>query len=193
MLDRIVIDNAEVHTDGLTTRLGPVWLSLFMPDRAVTETCQRLDRGPVVLWLRLEMSAEEPEPVLVAFPDAASRDLYLVLRQISGIGRRSALATLGSGDLLDLLRAVAQRETGFFCQSPGIGRGRAELIIARLAERFAGALPRPLEVSVQEWVTARDGLVSSGWSHDQAEQALGEVAEGARDAEQLLERVSARR
>lgn len=187
MLEALDIREARPMEDGLCVRVGPFLFRARTAPRTAQTMLQHVNEGGATMWCRVEMGGEREAPTLIGFADPLERDLYDVLRAVPGIGPASALAVVGVGEPLDVLRAVAQGETAFFTQVPGIGTARARTICERLSERFAGALPAPLGAPVGAWVQAREGLLHSGMDAVAAERALATaVAAGHTDAEGML-------
>jgi hypothetical protein len=63
-------------------------------------------------------------------------------------------------------------------------------VIAELAARYDGVLPKPLAVPVAWYVQAREGLCAAGMSVEDAEERLEDVLAGAEphSAAELYER-----
>ncbi len=126
---------------------------------------------PVVMEITQDPSRVHQE--LVGFADYRSRELYLALRSINGIGRKSALAALESGSWRDALYAVVSDDAKWLCTLEGIGPAKAKLIITKLTGKYGAALPQKLPVPVRQWIAAREDLMSShNLSLDDAEDLL---------------------
>lgn len=186
MIDGLVISGAEPTGEGVRVLVGPIVMSLLMSAR---DTDQLVGAGPCRVHTQLEI--DESGPSLVGFVAEEDRDLYRILREIQGVGPRIALAVTGAGSARDVLRAATVGESAFFMRAPGVGKTRADKLVAHLRDRYAGRLPIAVPAPVATWVEAREALVSAGFTEDQAESALRQVTEGIqagrRSAEELTE------
>jgi Holliday junction resolvasome RuvABC DNA-binding subunit len=160
--------------EGLIVRTGPWALELHMAHHQAILLMDRADEAhdiPVVLETILEPSSVRTE--LVGFADEPSRQLYLSLRAVPKIGRKSALAALESGSWRDTLYAVAMDDLRWLQQLEGIGPAKAKAIAADLRRVYHSAMPAPPPVPLREWISAREQLVNEhGVSADQAEHLL---------------------
>lgn len=138
----------------------------------------------------------EDELALYGFADHDSRELFDLLRGVSGVGPKSAMAVLAAMLPAEISTAVSREDDAAFRKVSGIGPKTAKLIIISLAgkihvapstERTPNA-PTSIEDSV---VTA---LVGLGWSERVAanavDEALSNAAESERDSVQLLLRTA---
>lgn len=186
MLDALIADDISTRPGGVRARCGSLVLAVDCPERD-RERLEALET-PAVIWAQLE--ARDEEFLLAGFFSHERRELYRALRRIPGIGRRSALAVLDCGEQRDILRAVAGGDADFFRAVPGLGAKRIGSVIAELAARYDGALPKPLAVPVAWYVQAREGLCAAGMSVEDAEERLEDVLAGAEphSAAELYER-----
>ncbi|KGO25033.1 hypothetical protein Q757_08375 [Oenococcus alcoholitolerans] len=65
------------------------------------------------------------------------RDLFVKLLDVSGIGPKSALAILASGDQTGLVSAVEQGQSKYLTKFPGIGNKTAQQIVLDLKGKLA--------------------------------------------------------
>jgi Holliday junction resolvasome RuvABC DNA-binding subunit len=138
-----------------------------------------------VLWTVLEIEGERPaQPLLLGFSSERRREMYLLLRSLSGIGRKSALLVLDCGETTDILRAAAGDDARFFQQVPGLGKKRIDDLLKNLQKKYKGQLPQALPLPVTEWVEARQALLGTGMTLREAEEALH--AQEGESAEELL-------
>lgn len=168
MLDAIRANQLDPCPDGVRALVGPFRLVLACPLRdrelLLARSC------PLELVIELEL--ERAGPRLCVFADETRRELYRVLRQVPGVGMRSALAVLDCGEAHDVLRAVAGADSSFFRGVPGLGAGRISSIVTVLRRRYPGRLPAAVPVPVEWLVSAREALVASGLRADAAETLL---------------------
>jgi len=116
---------------------------------------------------------------LYGFASEDERELFLLLIGVQGVGPKVALAVLSGGTTRELLRAIGAGDSARFQAVPGIGKRTADRIIVELREKVAG------EAALDEIVItrtddprslARQGLVGLGFSSQEADELLSEVA-----------------
>jgi Holliday junction DNA helicase RuvA len=116
---------------------------------------------------------------LFGFGNEEERELFLLLIGVQGVGPKVALAVLSGGTTRELLRAIAAGDSARFQAVPGIGKRTADRIIVELREKVAGeaALDEIVITKTDDPHTlARQGLVGLGFSSQEAEDLLSEVA-----------------
>jgi Holliday junction resolvasome RuvABC DNA-binding subunit len=183
VIDALLPDIVRPHEDGLRVVFPGYSLAVTCPSRDAEWLLGQ--SGEPILTL-VEIDGDRlATPVLLGFASEGRRRLYRVLRDLPGIGRRSALNVLDCGETTDILRAVSGEDGEFFRQVPGLGNKRIEALIARLRKSYQGSLPEALPVAVREWVEAREALIGSGMSYIEAEEELRESS--GETAEELLE------
>lgn len=183
MIDGLIISAAEATDEGVRVRVGPILVALSTSARDQQEL---LHAAPCQVSCVLEV--DDGRPTLIGFCSEESRTLYRCLRELSGIGPKTALSITGIAPARDVLRAAAAGEEPFFARAQGVGKARAARIAAHLRAGYGGRLPVALPVPVAAFVTAREGLVSAGADEDRAEQLLhaAAAADGARTTAQGL-------
>lgn len=136
-----------------------------------------------LLQIFTEMELSDTKVTLVGFSSEERRELYKSLKNVAGIGTKSALIILDSGDVTDILRAVSGKENEFLREVPGVGPKRIESIFKELEKKYRKALPKPIPVKVSEWVESREAVVSAGVSIEQAESFVAEAVSSLEDSE----------
>ncbi len=135
--------------------------------------------------LRTALIVREDELALYGFADDEGRDLFDLLRGVSGVGPKSAMAVLGTLSPAEISVAVAQDDDAAFRKVPGIGPKTAKLIIISLAGKIsvhaAVGATIPKSSSVAESVVT--ALVGLGWPERSATQAVDEVMASAPESE----------
>lgn len=181
MLDAIRPESVQPHELGLKAVAGMLTLTIECAER---DARVLLEVAPLEIHCQLE--ADDGDFHLVGFSSESRRLLYRGLRAVNGIGRRSALVVLDCGETVDVLRAVSGKDKKFFRSVPGVGPKKIEAIINTLGKRYKDALPAAIEVEVEAWVEARDGIMNYDLGPQQADQLLQRVAKQGMNAEQLL-------
>lgn len=74
---------------------------------------------------------------LYGFKTAAERDLFLKLISVSGIGPKSALSILASGNVNEIIKAIEDRNDAYLRKFPGIGTKASQQIILDLRGKIS--------------------------------------------------------
>lgn len=131
-------------------------------------------RPGVEVLLHTALIVREDAWLLYGFADAAERDAFQTLLQVSGIGPRIALAALSTLEPERLAAAIATGDVALLTKIPGIGRKGAERMCVELRDKFAAFAAQ----ATTGWQAAvLDALVGLGWNSAQAEAAVANVAE----------------
>ena len=141
---------------------------------ATPSTLATLHRGSEARLITA-MIVREDSMTLYGFPDGDTRDLFLTLLSVSGIGPKIALATLAVYDASALRRALADGDVAALTRVPGIGKRGAERMVLELRDKM-GAVPTTLSVNghgVRGPVV--EALVGLGFAVKQAEEATDKV------------------
>ncbi len=168
-LDHVVIEAAGV---GYRVNATPSTLSTLR-----TGTEARLITAMIV---------REDSMTLYGFTDTETRDLFLTLLSVSGVGPRLAMATLAVHDAGALRQALHDSDVAALTRVPGIGKRSAERMVLELRDKVGTA-----GAGVGA-ATARNGhavhgpvveaLVGLGFAAKQAEEATDKVLAADQDA-----------
>lgn len=182
MIEAIKAKNIDSENDKLLVEIGGgVILSVIASDRDIEFYTKAKGKqseeakGLPTVYTKLETVGDTME--LVGFSSPHRRELYLALKAVEGVGRKSALTILSYGEIIDILRAVSAKDKTFLFEVPKIGDKRIDAIFKRLALRYDRALPKPLKIPVLTWVEARDALMQDGFSFDNSEVLLHAVVD----------------
>jgi holliday junction DNA helicase RuvA len=134
------------------------------------------------------MIVREDSMTLYGFPDGDTRDLFLTLLSVSGVGPRLAMATLAVHDAPALRQALADSDVAALTRVPGIGKRGAERMVLELRDKVgvvgaagaAGAAPAVNGHAVRSPVV--EALVGLGFAAKQAEEATDKVLAADHDA-----------
>lgn len=127
------------------------------------------------------MIVREDSQTLYGFPDRDTRDLFLTLLSVSGVGPRLAMATLAVHDGDSLRQALADGDVAALTRVPGIGKRSAERMVLELRDKIyatgtTAAAPAGAGVNghaVRGPVV--EALVGLGFAAKQAEEATDNV------------------
>lgn len=123
------------YINGLITNIYPAYIVVC--DRSgvgyklYTANPYRFEQN-VESHVYVEQIVRENEIVLYGFMDENEKILFNKLLNVSGIGPKSALAILASGDAQGLVNAVANDDVSYLTQFPGVGKKTAQQIILDL-------------------------------------------------------------
>jgi len=131
------------------------------------------------------MIVREDSMTLYGFADSETRDLFLTLLSVSGVGPRLAMATLAVHDAAALRQALAGSDVVALTRVPGIGKRGAERMVVELRDKVgavgAGAgAPAVNGNAVRSPVV--EALVGLGFAAKQAEEATDKVLGADQDA-----------
>ena len=169
----VALDHAVIEAAGMGYRVN-----------ATPSTLATLRQGTQAR-LVTAMIVREDSMTLYGFPDSDTRDLFLTLLSVSGVGPRLAMATLAVHDASALRQALADGDVAALTRVPGIGKRGAERMVVELRDKvgLVGATvgaPAVNGHAVRSPVV--EALVGLGFAARQAEEATDKVLAGDHDA-----------
>lgn len=183
-----------ISLDHVVVEVGGVGLAVL----ATPATLATLRVGEQAT-LHTQLVVREDSLTLYGFVETESRELFVLLQSVSGIGPRLALAALAVLDPDTLRAALADGNVTVLTQVPGIGKKGAERLSLELRDKVdavpgggaaagvPGAAPAAANGVKPDVVEA---LVSLGFAAKQAEKAvdgvLAENGDGASDTSAVL-------
>ncbi|MGH3902843.1 MAG: Holliday junction branch migration protein RuvA [Pseudonocardiaceae bacterium] len=163
-----------VGLDHAVVEVGGVGLAVH----AVPATLATLRRGEQAR-LATSLVVREDSLTLYGFADAESRELFVLLQTVSGVGPRLALAMLAVLEPDALRTALAEGHLTVLMQVPGIGRKGAERLVVELRHKVGVLTPAVAGLAVGGGGAVRtqvaEALVGLGFAARQAEQAVEAV------------------
>jgi holliday junction DNA helicase RuvA len=165
--------------DGLVIEVGGVGLRVHASSAAAGLARQ----APELVALQTELIVREDALTLYGFADLDERDLFNLLRGVTGVGPRIALAILSLHRPATVRRAIVDGDIAQLTRVSGVGRKLAERLALELRERVGTPGPAPVEISQAdgEYAAAREALVALGFGVAQADEALVETSGDAGD------------
>jgi len=128
------------------------------------------------------MIVREDSMTLYGFPDSDTRDLFLTLLSVSGVGPRLGMATLAVHDAAALRQALHDGDVAALTRVPGIGKRGAERMVLELRDKVcpAGASSpgAPAGAALNGHAVRGpvvEALVGLGFAAKQAEEATDKV------------------
>ena len=127
----------------------------------------------------------EDELSLYGFDSIESKEVFDLLRSVSGVGPKSALAVLGVLGAEGVALAVASDDDAAFRKVSGIGPKTAKLITVSLAGKIQTGVAslsssKPAKTTVSADVIR--ALVGLGWNERVSESAVSEVLSDASES-----------
>src|ERR1700751_1267691 len=144
---------------------------------ATPSTLATLRRGSEAR-LVTAMIVREDSMTLYGFADTDSRDLFLTLIGVSGVGPKIALATLAVYDAPSLRRALADGDVTALTRVPGIGKRGAERMVLELRDKIGPVGTAATSTAVNGHAVRGpvvEALVGLGFAAKQAEEAIDKV------------------
>jgi Holliday junction DNA helicase RuvA len=168
-LDHVVIEAAGV---GYRVNATPSTLSTLR-----TGTEARLVTAMIV---------REDSMTLYGFTDTDTRDLFMTLLSVSGVGPRLAMATLAVHDAAALRQALHDGDVTALTRVPGIGKRSAERMVLELRDKVGAAGGAASTATARNGHAVRgpvvEALVGLGFAVKQAEEATDKVLAADADA-----------
>ena len=128
------------------------------------------ENAEVKLWIYHVVREDAEE--LYGFEDQESLSLFSLLRNVPGIGPRSALNVLNVVTADTLRRSITSNETAYLTKISGIGRKTAEKIVLELREKLGA---EEGGATLVEEVDTLEALKALGYSHTEVRSALREL------------------
>ena len=120
-VDRAVVD------------VGGVGYEVFLS----TDGVARMPEKGGEVFLFIHTNVREDAITLFGFLEEEEKDLFLILRTVTGIGPKSALAMLSGMRVGEICRAILDGDIKRLTMLPGVGKKTAERICVELKEKVA--------------------------------------------------------
>ena len=161
----------EIYADNLVLEVGGVGMLVYVP----APVRDRLHAGDTA-FLHTHLVVREDSLTLFGFETRESRDFFLLLLGVNGVGPRLALAVLSSLSPDAIRRAVFHEQDEVFARVPGVGKKTAQKILLHLQGQVsmeAGLEPVAAFSDVDTEVM--NALTSLGYSVVEAQAALQSI------------------
>lgn len=138
------------------------------------------------------MTIRENDVSLYGFQSTEELDLFQLLMTVKGVGAKAALAIMGTGTANQIKQSIAMEDTSMVQQAPGIGKRTADRIILELKDKVEynpegdNRVENSHGAHNQERETAIQALVALGYSHSEAEEAVGMIEDESLDSEAYI-------
>jgi holliday junction DNA helicase RuvA len=123
---------------------------------------------------------------LYGFPDQETKDFFLLLTSVTGIGSKLALAVVDAVPISALAAAIEEGKSDVVVQVPGVGKKIAERIVLELKGKVAAytGLASGDQIGADADIT--EALRSLGYKRDEITSALKLVGDDVSGVEERL-------
>lgn len=149
----------------------------------------RLPEAGESVFLHIHTNVREDAITLYGFAAAEEKELFLILRTVTGIGPKVALAMLSGLRVEPLCTAIVEGNVKLLTTLHGIGRKSAERLCVELKEKVShlaggavSAATAPAAAGGSAGEDAVSALTNLGYSEPQAKSALAAVKREAGEA-----------
>jgi Holliday junction DNA helicase RuvA len=151
------------------------------------------------LWIYYHVGERQPKPILIGFHEREDREFFQLLLTVADVGPTIAARSM-TMPVCDYASAIERRDTRILGTLPGIGKRKAEQIVASLkgkALKYA-LLPKPEiedvpELAAESFVADAEAVLEGlGYKHAEAVrmvEAARERRPDLADAQSLLEEI----
>jgi len=158
-----------------------VGYKVFLSKKALTKIPEISETIKVFCFLNVRENALD----LYGFLDLKELEFFEILDSIRGVGPKAALEISSLGPLEKIKERIISQDEKLFEGIPGIGRKKAMAIILELSGKIKDISKKSASVkdSADE---AEEGLLSLGFSRQQAKIALAKVPKDIKNTEQRI-------
>ncbi len=127
-------------------------------------------------------NVKEDASDLYGFYQMDQLEMFELLLSISGVGPKSAMATLGIASINDIKESISRGDSSLLIKVSGIGKKTAERIVLELRDKVVLASGGVKSDGTQASADEIDALMALGYSLQQAREALKQVDPGIKDS-----------
>jgi Holliday junction DNA helicase RuvA len=180
MIATLTGDVQYIHEDHIILNVGGVGFLVHV----TTETAMQARTG-MQKTLFTHLVVREDNLSLFGFETSESRDYFIHLIGVGGVGPKTGLAILSMLNTDTIRRAITGEQADIFSRVPGIGKKTAQKIILHLQGRIKPLEPLEAAASMDDIDTeVLEALTGLGYSIVEAQAALQSIPD---DAEEDVE------
>lgn len=150
-----------------------------------------LDRS---IHLFTTMIVREDGFSLFGFPNSVDQKIFDLLRSVTGVGPKSALAILSAMSVDQIISSIANEDDASFKQVSGVGPKTAKLIVLTLAGKLGVTSAITPKTNPTELALVVSALAGLGWNErvaqDAAQQSIRQLGSQATTNELLKDALS---
>ena len=163
-----------IGKDHLVVDVGNIGVRVYVP--AATRDSAVIGRR-IDLFTHLQV--REEAWTLFGFTSQAELELFELLIGVSGVGARTALATLAAAPPDQLRAAIAHEQTDVLTRVPGIGPKTAKSIVFHLKDKVGVITPgADIQYLTDQDTEVIGALTALGYSIVEAQSALASLPRG---------------
>lgn len=136
-------------TDRAVIEVGGVGYEVFMSSDGVA----RLPEKDMDIFLYIHTHVREDALLLYGFPEEEEKEMFLILKTVSGVGPKLALAILSGMRVNELCGAIQSRDVKRLTGLSGVGKRTAERLCVELKEKV-GHLASTGDIETQTVIPA---------------------------------------
>ncbi len=148
--------------DRAVVDVGGVGYEVFL----ATDAVARLPEKGREVFLHIHTNVREDAITLFGFLEEEEKELFLILRTVTGIGPKLALAMLSGMRVVEICQAILAGDLKRLTMLPGVGKKTAERICVELKEKVAhlssGTLP--FSVDGQDVIVVAGSVIADALS-----------------------------
>ena len=114
--------------------------------------------------------------LLFGFLSKEEKDLFLKLIMVKGIGCKTAIGILATGDVNAIIQAIESKNIVYLKKIPGIGPKAAQQIILDLQGQFNGVISEMILTSV-EFDEAIEVLIALGYKRQEVDKVMNTLSQ----------------
>jgi len=170
----------SIHPDRAVIDVGGVGYEVFLSADGIS----RLPEPGGQAFLQIHTHVREDAFVLYGFAEEQEKELFLILKTVSGIGPRLALAMLSGMRVTDLCLAIGENDVKRLTTLQGVGKKTAERICVELKDKVShlggpvagrGVVAVAAAVGGSTVMDAISALCNLGYADPVAREALTSV------------------
>lgn len=120
-----------VHPDRAVIDIGGLGYEVFLSADGISRLPERGRQA----FLHIHTYVREDAFILYGFPEEDEKELFLILKTVSGIGPRLALAMLSGMRVADLCQAIGENDVKRLTSLQGVGKKTAERLCVELKDK----------------------------------------------------------
>ena len=161
----------DVNSDHVVMEVGGVGLAVFVP----ASSRDQMRPGEHV-FLFTHMIVRQDLLALYGFETKESREFFLLLLGVDGVGPRLALSVLSTLSPDAIRRAVFHEQPEVFSRVPGVGKKTAQKIVFHLQDRLPGTAGlEPVSALTDVDTEVLSALTALGYSVVEAQASLQSI------------------
>lgn len=170
----------EKLTDSVIIEVNDVGYQVFLTGTEINELL--IDRE-VFVYTQLIIS--DDKHTLYGFLSAGSLALFKMLRNVNGVGPKTALNILNSGKPKSIITAISEADKSYFKSVTGVGPKSALKIIVDLQDKVGKLKDVDLTPKSKEEIEIVQALESMGYDRDRIETVLNDIDMSLSEKEKL--------